>query len=113
MKACNFFAFGKVKDSLRTEARDIWQSITGRRAIWDNLEVHHRIPLELAHILPRANPNRISNLVGINSQSHTQVTQAWNAWIRSLNGRTPTQEEVMKQALRIDEAFSSQWVFPK
>lgn len=34
----------EVKNALRAEAREIWQNVSGRRAIWDKLEVHHRIP---------------------------------------------------------------------
>ena len=29
----------EVKNALRAEARDIWQNVSGRRAIWDKLEV--------------------------------------------------------------------------
>ena len=103
----------EASDVFRTQARDIWQATTGRRAIWDNLQVHHRIPLEWSHIFGKADPNRLSNLVGINSRAHSQVTNAWNAWKRSLNGRTPTQAEVLEQALRIDGLFKGSWVFPK
>jgi hypothetical protein len=69
--------------------------------------------LEWSHILGKADPNRLANLVGINSKAHSQVTDAWNAWKKGLNGRTPTQAEVMEQALRIDELFKGSWVFPK
>lgn len=100
-------------DILRAEARDIWQATTGRRAIWDDLQVHHRIPLEWSHLFGRANPNRLSNLVGVDSATCTQISNAWAAWKRGLNGRTPTQAEVMEQALRIDKMYSGSWVFPK
>jgi hypothetical protein len=103
----------EASDVLRSEARDIWQTTTGRRAIWDELQVHHRIPLEWSHQFGRANPNRLSNLVGIDSAAHTQVTNAWRAWKRGLNGRIPSQAEIMEQTLRIDEIFSGSWVFPK
>jgi hypothetical protein len=98
---------------LRENARNIWQKFTGRRAIWDDLEVHHRIPLEWSHIFGKADPNRVSNLVGINGKIHKQLSEAWAAWKRSLNGRTPTQAEIMEQALKIDELFKNHWVFPK
>jgi hypothetical protein len=61
-----------------------------RTDIWDGLEAHHRVPLEHAHLFPNANPNRIANLVGVESGVHTQITNSWNAWGRALNGRTPT-----------------------
>jgi hypothetical protein len=95
------------RDALRTAARDIWQARTGRRAIWDGLDVHHRIPLEWSHLFPNSNPNRISNLIGMTPANHTQVTNAWNAWRQSLNGRIPTQAEVLQQAIRIDEQFGN------
>jgi len=111
------FVTGKLSrqasDALRGEARDIWQATTGRRAIWDNLQVHHRVPLEWAHIFPKANPNRLTNLAGIDSATHTKITNAWNAWRRGLNGRMPTQAEIVEQALHIDKTFGGSFVFPK
>jgi hypothetical protein len=103
----------EASDLLRENARNIWQGITGRRAIWDNLEVHHRSPLEWSHIFGKADPNRVANLVGINGKVHSQVSNAWAAWKQSLGGRIPTQAEVMAQALKIDELFKNHWVFPK
>jgi len=103
----------EAKDLLRTEARDIWFSLSGRRAIWDDLQVHHRIPLEWSHIFPRQHPNQISNLVGVNPNSHSQITKVWNAWRQALDGKIPTQAEIMEQALKVDEAFESQWVYPQ
>jgi hypothetical protein len=97
----------EARDALRADARDIWQARTGRPAIWDDLQVHHRIPLEWAHLFPHSDPNRISNLIGMTSANHTQVTNAWNAWRQSLNGRIPTQAEVLQQAIRIDEQFGN------
>ncbi len=95
----------EARDRLRAAARDIWLARTGRRAIWDGLEVHHRIPLEWSHLFPNSDPNRISNLIGMTPANHTQVSNAWNTWRQSLNGRTPTQAEVLQQAIRIDEQF--------
>jgi RHS repeat-associated protein len=93
------------KDLLRTQARDIWQQYTGRRAIWDDLEVHHRIPLEWSHVF-RGDPNRAANLVGVSDDVHRQITASWNTWRRSLGGRTPTSAEIMQQALKIDQEFA-------
>lgn len=39
------------------------------------------------------------------STNHTLVTNAWNAWTRGLNGRIPSQAEVLEQAIRMDEQF--------
>ncbi|MCE2754249.1 MAG: HINT domain-containing protein [Pirellula sp.] len=100
-------------DRLRENARNTWQMLTGRRAFWDDLEVHHRIPLEWSHFFGKAAPNRVSNLVGINGKIHKQVSEAWAAWKRSLGERTPTQAEIMEQAFKIDELFKNHWLFPK
>jgi len=93
------------KDALRAAARDIWQAQTGRRAVWDGLDVHHRIPLEWSHLFPNTNPNQLANLLGITPANHTQVTNAWNAWRQGLNGRIPTRAEVLEQVARIDQRF--------
>jgi RHS repeat-associated protein len=95
----------ETRDALREAARKIWFDRTGRRAIWDHMDVHHRIPLEWAHLFPKSDPNRISNLIGMTPQNHALVTSAWNAWRNSLLGRLPTQAEVLQQAIRIDEQF--------
>jgi hypothetical protein len=100
-----------ARDILRSEARDLWFNETGRRAIWDNMDVHHRIPLEWSHLF-QASPNRLSNLVGINSAIHNQqITPLWNAWRQSLGGRTPTATEVMRFAFEIDKKFASHMKF--
>ncbi|MFN9462703.1 MAG: hypothetical protein ACK6B2_05805, partial [Planctomycetota bacterium] len=46
-----------------------------------------------SHIFGKADPNRVSNLVGINGKIHKQVSEAWAAWKRSLGERTPTQAD--------------------
>ncbi len=101
----------EARDALRAAAREIWQERTGRPAIWDGMHVHHRIPLEWAHLFPDADPNRIANLIGMQPADHTLVTNAWNDWRRSLDGRTPTPAEVMEQAIRIDEQFGNLMTF--
>ena len=60
-----------------------------------------------------ANPNRLANLVGVDKATHTLINNAWAAWKRGLNGRTPTQVEVMRQALAIDAQFGHLFKFPK
>jgi hypothetical protein len=45
------------------------------------------------------------------SADHTLVTNAWNAWRQGLNGRVPTQAEVLEQALRVDEQFGKLMTF--
>jgi len=99
-----------AKKELRNEARNIWQELTGRRARWDDLQVHHRVPLEYAHLF-RANPNRVSNLIGVNERVHGLINNAWTAFRTALNGRTPTPSEVIRQAIRIDNQFGDSMRF--
>ncbi|AVR95084.1 RHS repeat domain-containing protein [Pseudoduganella armeniaca] len=97
----------EAKNQLRSEATDIWQKLTGRRAIWDGMQVHHRVPLEYAHLFPGVDPNRVANLMGVDPKIHSQITNAWNAWGRSLGGRVPTRAEVIGQAIKIDSMFGA------
>ena len=97
----------EYKDALRKAAREIWEKRTGRRAFWDGMDVHHRIPLEYAHLFPKSDPNRVSNLIGMTAANHTDVTNAWNAWKLGLKGRVPTQAEIVEQAIRIDTKFGN------
>jgi hypothetical protein len=108
---CQFGVTG-TSVPIRADARDIWQNVTGRRAIWDGMEVHHRVPLEWAHLMP-GNPNRLANLVGMRPGDHNLVTQAWNVWKQGLNGATPSQADIMRQALGVDRQFGHLMVFPK
>jgi len=100
----------EVKDLLRSQARDIWFKKTGRKAIWDGLQVHHRIPLEWQHLMP-GGANRVANLVGMKGADHSQVTNAWNAWRASLGGATPTSTQIMEQAQRVDSQFGHLMTF--
>jgi hypothetical protein len=70
--------------------------------------VHHRIPLEWAHLFPELNPNRIGNLKLVPEQIHQGadgVSAAWTQFRNSLGGRTPTAQEVLDKAAEIDARF--------
>jgi hypothetical protein len=103
----------KASNALRDAARDIWQDRMGWRAIWKNLDVHHRIPLEWSHLFPYADPNRAANLVGIATKKHGLVNAEWSAFKAALNGRMPTAAEVMQKAIEIDNQFGDLFTFLK
>jgi hypothetical protein len=65
-------------------------------------QVHHSDPLEWAHLKPNADPNRLANLWALRREAHDIATNAWSAFSRSLQGRVPTQAEIMEAKLRID-----------
>ncbi|MCC5875110.1 MAG: hypothetical protein JJU11_02720 [Candidatus Sumerlaeia bacterium] len=101
------------KRFLRKQARERWKQVSGQYASTSGLQIHHRIPLEWAHIFPKSPPNRISNLVGVRKSTHTQVSREWAQWKAGLGGRQPTPSEIMTEAFRIDGLFHDQWFFPK
>lgn len=75
-------------------------------------QVHHRIPLEWAHIFPNMNPNRLSNLQIINEKKHNGVggiTAEWRQFKTSLQGKVPTQKQILDEAARIDAKFKK-WI---
>ena len=93
------------KNLLRVAATDIWRARMGRSAAEMGLEVHHRIPLEWAHLSPNLDPNRAANLIGVPAAEHWRITAAWNQWRVNLGGRVPTQAELEGFASGIDMAF--------
>jgi len=97
---------GTGKTLLRLAAADIWLSKMGKSAAEMGLQIHHRIPLEWAHLSPNLDPNRASNLIGLPDVEHWRITAAWNQWRVGLGGRTPTTAEIEGFALGIDEAFA-------
>ncbi len=99
------------KDDYRAAARDLWQAVTGLRAGWRGFDIHHRIPLEWAQIFPKADPNRLANLVAVTTEDHKLINQMWAQFDTALNGRTPSQAEVLQQAIRVDERFGSRMRF--
>jgi len=92
-------------DVLRAEARDIWQAQAGKRAFNMGLEVHHRVPLEWAHVV-RGDPNRLENLVGVPEGVHERITASWAAWKKALGNRVPSASEVLAKAEAIDKGFA-------
>lgn len=66
-------------------------------------EVHHSDPLQFAHLKPNADPNRLSNLWALPREAHQLATSEWASFTRSLEGRIPSQAEVMAAKMRIDK----------
>ena len=78
------------------------------------LELHHRWPLEYANLMPKSDPNRMSNIIGLEKKIHDQVSDAWTAFRKGLNGREPTAAEVYKQVTEIDRIlFNGKFVLSK
>lgn len=95
------------KNALRAIARTRYARANGLPAKDMEAQVHHRIALEFAHFAPRADPNRLANLVALERRAHDIATQAWRAFARELAGRAPTQAEVVAQAMKVDRLIES------
>ncbi len=90
-----------AKKSLHGKARRIWEKTMKYNAATFDEHIHHRVPLEYAHLFT-ADPNRTSNLFAMPSADHDAVSGAWTTWRASLGGVAPTPSQVEAQAAAID-----------
>jgi hypothetical protein len=90
------------KTALRAAARTKLARANGISTSEMQAEVHHSDPLEWAHLKPDADPNRLANLWGLRREAHAIATREWAAFTKSLEGRLPSQAELMEAKLRID-----------
>lgn len=95
-----------VRNALRAAARRRWADANGIKASELNAVVHHSLPLEWAHRFPDADPNRLAGLWGLRDNIHQIANSEWAAFSRALNGRIPTQAEIMAEKLRIDRLLA-------
>jgi hypothetical protein len=61
------------------------------------------VALRFRGLFPKADPNRLGNLQALEAEAHNVVSQATEAWVRSLRGRVPTQAEVMAHVMEMDK----------
>lgn len=92
----------KVRNALREAARRRWAEANGVKASELDAVVHHSTPLEWAHLFPEADPNRLASLWALPERAHQIANREWAAFSRTLDGRIPTQAEIMAAKLRID-----------
>jgi len=100
------------KDALREIARARWAQANGVSAKELGAQVHHEDPLEWAHLKPNADPNRLSNLLGLRPPGHTVANRAWDLFRRSLGGAQPTPAQVTAQKLRVNPLLEPYVVRP-
>ena len=55
-------------DKFRAEAREIVETARGKRLPY-GCDVHHRVPLQLAHLQPYLDPDRLDNLIVITGRA--------------------------------------------
>lgn len=100
------------KNAARESARARWAQANGVAARDLGAQVHHEDPLEWAHLKPDADPNRLSNLVGLEEKGHNIASQFWAQFRRSLGNAQPTPAQVMAQKLRLNPMLEPYVVRP-
>ncbi len=90
------------KSAIRSAGRKRYAQAAGQEARDFEAQVHHRIELQFQHLMPRADPNRLANLIALRRAAHDIASREWAAFARSLNGRSPTQSELIAQAMKVD-----------
>jgi hypothetical protein len=109
---------GAEKDALRAEARKIAETARGKRLPYGS-DVHHRIPLEFAHLQPHLDPNRLENLIvitdrearehtslGLGQSFHLRLHELWQKQLKDLPD--PTASEIENIASQIDKYIRSE-----
>lgn len=89
----------KMKDALRAQARNIMKKDSKNflKAInkGNKLDVHHLIPIEYAELMGKGfNPNDLSNLYGVDKETHKLINQAWNDFKNTYKGSKITKRDV-------------------
>jgi hypothetical protein len=67
-------------------------------------EVHHRTPMEFAHLFPMLDINGGTNLAGVARPVHQSINKVWNAF-RPPPGSTATAEQVDQMVGLVDRHF--------
>ena len=92
-----------AKAAIWKAGRKIWARAHGKTpASRLDAHVHHREPLQWAHLKPEADPNRFANLLALSPEEHAIATRQWAQFARAFRGREPTPAEMMEEMLRID-----------
>lgn len=91
------------RNVVRAAARKRISQANGTPASKIDGEVHHRVALRFAHLFPKADPNRLANLIPLMREAHILASRAEADFVRALAGRIPTQAEVVAHAMRLDK----------
>jgi hypothetical protein len=89
---------------IRLGAGRIWARHMGREARSMGLIIHHRIPLQFAHLFPDVDPNSVDNLVGIVDHVHFDIHAFWTMELKALGG-APTPQDIQNIAASVDVLF--------
>ena len=90
-----------IKNKFRKGARRLFE-IAGKTI---EGQIHHRIPLEWAHLFPKMNPNSASNLIDISEDLHIEVNKFWTTFRKSVSN--PTAADVKAAARHVDNIIEA------
>jgi hypothetical protein len=98
----------ELKNTLRKDARSYYAKLYPQFAEalavqGKNLPIHHRRPLEHAHLFPAEDINSGENLVMVRKYAHDEINVLWG-WFRKARPN-PTKDEVRRAAEIIDSQF--------
>ena len=100
-----------MKKALRGQARTIMGNVDAFANAGKRLDVHHLIPLEWSHIMGKGfNPNKLDNLAGIDPKMHKKINSMWDGFRKRFKGNTPTADDVMNFAKKVNDAYGSHLV---
>ncbi|MBZ4422179.1 hypothetical protein [Myxococcus sp. RHSTA-1-4] len=96
------------KDIIRAKARRYYKALHPRLApVMDSLPaqwpVHHRRPLQYAHLLPAEDINAASNLAMVEYPIHSRINMLWDKFSRARPA--PSADDVRRAAGVIDDQF--------
>jgi hypothetical protein len=99
-----------LKNSLREDAREYYkqlypQFVKSLKELREALPVHHRRPLEHAHLFPAEDINAAENLVMVQDHVHKKINFLWGRFRRARPN--PTADDVRRAAEIIDGHFES------
>jgi hypothetical protein len=97
-----------LRNSLRKEARTYYAELYPQFAeileeAGEALPIHHRRPLQYAHLFPSENINAAENLAMARSYIHQRITSLWGRFRKARPN--PTADEVRRAAEIIDRQF--------
>lgn len=102
----------EAKAALRESGRAKYARANGTSAAEMRAQVHHSDPLEFAHLKPNADPNRLANLWALRREAHDIASREWTAFRNALQGKVPSQAELLQAKLRIDRLVEPYIVRP-
>ncbi len=99
-----------LRNSLRREAREYYMELYPQfakllEAQGKLLPIHHRRPLQYAHLFPDENINAAENLTVLQSYVHKEINVLWGRFRKARPN--PTADEVRRAAEIIDRQFES------